>query len=416
MHSAAEMQLRHILEDFVCLYERLCPEDDPSIKPNYSYSELVFLAILRSPNFCLPIGEIYKYIQSRFAFFRTSKRQHWKNAVRHSLSKTKCFSKISVGRGVAVTKKLHKATYLWCLVPTSITSFARGDYRPTIDKDRGTNTLQYGYHSANASHFWGQVAVYLERKMAAFKRALSGSYRPGEIFEEQICKIPQREEIFQRGNFFDRQKMKSDPSPPSQCTASSENNTYVIKEGKETPAKTEATQLAATIVTDKANAKVVKDDSGIVSDTFVSNSSVDISLTDSNVIEHSLNLLSRHTSSPVPCDVIYIGDDNIPDDRKTPELPDLRNVSPFGLSPILSNTQDMSQESSKMPVYSAYPPQQSYRVLPPYNASMMSQPYPIHHSSPFPHHPYSDESGFPAFGLFYPGYPHDSGGTQDLLF
>lgn len=316
-----------------------------------------------------------------------------------------------------MTKKLHKATYLWCLVPSSITSFARGDYRPTTDKDRSTNTLQYGYYRVNAGQFWGQVAVYLERKMAVFRKALSGSYRPGEIFEEQLCKIPNRDEIFRRGNFFERQNIEANMMPSSQCNSSSEDNTNV-KVDEEIPANTEAAQSTSAIEMDKVNTTGTKDDSGIISDVFASTSSVDISLTDSNIIEHSLNLLNRHTSSPVTSDVIYAGENDIQDDRKTPELPDLRNVSPFDLSPILSNTQDMSHESSKIPVYSAYPTQQSYKVAPPYNPAMTSQPYGFHHSSPFSYPPYAEESAY-SFGmsaLYQSGYPQDSGGTQDYLF
>ncbi|ESO90934.1 hypothetical protein LOTGIDRAFT_145721, partial [Lottia gigantea] len=114
------------MTNFVNIYEKLDPTDDPAFKPNYSYTELVYLAVLRSPNFCLPIGEIYKYVQNRFAFFRNNARQHWKNAIRHSLSKTKCFTKISLGRGSGGSSR---SCFLWSIDPCSIINFARGDYR-----------------------------------------------------------------------------------------------------------------------------------------------------------------------------------------------------------------------------------------------------------------------------------------------
>ena len=90
----AEMELRRVMDTFVNIYEQLGKCNGPNMKPNYSYTELAYLAMLRSPNFCLPITEIYSYIQSRFAFFKNSTRKHWKNAVRHSLAKTLCFTKI----------------------------------------------------------------------------------------------------------------------------------------------------------------------------------------------------------------------------------------------------------------------------------------------------------------------------------
>ncbi|XP_061178647.1 forkhead box protein N4-like [Saccostrea echinata] len=425
-YSAAELQLRQVMNDFVRLYERLNPEDDPSTKPSYSYSELVFLAILRSPNFCLPIGEIYKYIQARFAFFRTSSSQHWKNAVRHSLSKTKCFSKISVGRGVAVTKKLQKATYLWCLVPSSIISFARGDYRPSSDRK-----MEFGYYSLNAGQFWGQVAIYLERKLTAFRRILSRSSRPGEIFEEQLCKIPSREEIFQRGSYFERRNLEQDRnvmSTDKQAVVSEENvhvSQAIMGESKTTEEDASTTKVLNLTDTNRSANTSAKDDSGIVSDVFLSNTSADISLTDANIIEHSLNLLLKkesdltQTSSPVTNNITYLGQSSNQDDRKTPELPDLRNVSPLNLSPILAtDPQEMPDESSKISMHVAYSTPHGYRPPPPYNPVMTSQPLAYHHNSLYPYPAFGEENGF-NFGLpplYQYSYHYDSGGNQEFCF
>ena len=91
----ADSELRRVMDNFINIYEQLGKCDGPNVKPNYSYTELAYLAMLRSPNFCLPITEIYRYIQSRFVFFKNSTRKHWKNAVRHSLAKTLCFTKIA---------------------------------------------------------------------------------------------------------------------------------------------------------------------------------------------------------------------------------------------------------------------------------------------------------------------------------
>lgn len=91
----ADIELRRVMDNFVNIYEQLGKCNGPNVKPNYSYTELAYLAMLRSPNFCLPITEIYRYIQSRFTFFKNSTRKHWKNAVRHSLAKTLCFTKIT---------------------------------------------------------------------------------------------------------------------------------------------------------------------------------------------------------------------------------------------------------------------------------------------------------------------------------
>lgn len=57
---AREAELRRVINSFVGVYEQLDKTDDADVKPNYSYTELAFLAMLRSPNFCLPINEIYR--------------------------------------------------------------------------------------------------------------------------------------------------------------------------------------------------------------------------------------------------------------------------------------------------------------------------------------------------------------------
>lgn len=55
-----EAELRRVIDAFVGVYEQLDKLNDVDVKPNYSYTELAFLAMLRSPNFCLPITEIYR--------------------------------------------------------------------------------------------------------------------------------------------------------------------------------------------------------------------------------------------------------------------------------------------------------------------------------------------------------------------
>lgn len=93
--AVSQDHLRDMIDQFVNVYEGLDHADETR-KPNFSYTELIFLSIMRSPNFCLPISEIYRYIQTRYAFFHNSSKEHWKNAIRHSLSKTKCFTKIGL--------------------------------------------------------------------------------------------------------------------------------------------------------------------------------------------------------------------------------------------------------------------------------------------------------------------------------
>lgn len=183
-----DFELRAVVDNFIRIYESLDDTTRTDTKPNYSYTEMIYLAMLRSPNFCLPIPEIYKYIMTKFPFFCTTRKGHWKNAVRHSLSKTKCFSKIAVGRGTCMATALQRSSFLWCIVPSSIINFARGDYRSNVDKESGTNTLRWGYYQMNAGQFWERVARIMESKLLNFRNKFNTS-SANTLMESQVCNI-----------------------------------------------------------------------------------------------------------------------------------------------------------------------------------------------------------------------------------
>ncbi|KAJ8322379.1 hypothetical protein KUTeg_000850 [Tegillarca granosa] len=317
MASDAEKELRAIMDDFVQVYERLDIGDNTDSKPNYSYTELVFLAILRSTNFCLPITEIYKYIQSRFVFFRNSTRGHWKNAVRHSLSKTKCFTKISVGRGIGPTGVLNRSTFLWCIIPKSIISFARGDYRPNVDKESGLNTLRLGYYRVNAGQFWDQVALSLEQKMYNFKHFIASHPRPGHVFEMQKCVTAEKPE------------QAVDQEPTRAIGHSSdvfEKDRMVKIEDAASPEGYKNTAVVNDI------SPVSSGDSG--NETLSDSSPEDERYRYINYRFERPNLNSSYLSSG------RVSPNEIDVNRKTPENLDFGQLSPLELSPIPNPYQD----------------------------------------------------------------------------
>lgn len=63
------------------------------VKPPYSFSCLIFMAIENSPSKALPVKDIYSWILNHFPYFQQAPNG-WKNSVRHNLSLNKCFRKI----------------------------------------------------------------------------------------------------------------------------------------------------------------------------------------------------------------------------------------------------------------------------------------------------------------------------------
>ncbi|OCK83991.1 hypothetical protein K432DRAFT_289836 [Lepidopterella palustris CBS 459.81] len=66
--------------------------EDDGKKPQYSYANLIGMAILRAPNRRLTLAQIYKWISDTFIYYRSSETG-WQNSIRHNLSLSKAFSK-----------------------------------------------------------------------------------------------------------------------------------------------------------------------------------------------------------------------------------------------------------------------------------------------------------------------------------
>ena len=63
-------------------------------KPTLTLSCLIFMAIEESTEKCLPVRDIYEWIQTNFPFYRLVSNPGWKSSVRHNLSFSKCFRKM----------------------------------------------------------------------------------------------------------------------------------------------------------------------------------------------------------------------------------------------------------------------------------------------------------------------------------
>ena len=116
-------------------------ENRDSTKPEYSYVELISMAILSSPERKLILADIYKYISGNFPY-HIRKSSNWKNNVRYNLSLNQCFVK----RG----RTAHGGCNYWSIHPSCVDEFSRGDYRRRLAKKRNRRSAQQTLKPVNA--------------------------------------------------------------------------------------------------------------------------------------------------------------------------------------------------------------------------------------------------------------------------
>ncbi|XP_073418159.1 forkhead box protein I1c-like [Dendrobates tinctorius] len=103
------------------------------VRPPFSYSALIAMAIQNAPEKKLTLSQIYQYVEDNFPFYK-KRKSGWQNSIRHNLSLNNSFKKVPRDE-----RDPGKGNY-WTIDPNCEKMFDNGNFRRKRRKRSELNT------------------------------------------------------------------------------------------------------------------------------------------------------------------------------------------------------------------------------------------------------------------------------------
>ncbi|KAJ1141270.1 hypothetical protein NDU88_007604 [Pleurodeles waltl] len=139
------------------------------VRPPYSYSALIAMAIQHTGDKKLTLSQIYQYVADNFPFYKKSKAG-WQNSIRHNLSLNDCFKKVPRDEDDP-----GKGNY-WTLDPNCEKMFDNGNFRRKRKR-----------RSESVANTQGVASEKPEDKASGLKESVSRTILGTEPTELQAC-------------------------------------------------------------------------------------------------------------------------------------------------------------------------------------------------------------------------------------
>ncbi|XP_072162163.1 uncharacterized protein [Bemisia tabaci] len=148
------------------------PENSACVKPDYSYSELVIMAIESAPNKQMKVSEIYQYLKGKFEYFR-NEGKCWRNNIRNALNRTPGVTTVLMDRKPGIRK------IYWTL----------SKYTGAITQMPGISTFA---NSSRKSEYLGQDTAGTEPRpyLSENSACIRPNYSYSKLIEMAINSVP----------------------------------------------------------------------------------------------------------------------------------------------------------------------------------------------------------------------------------